>query len=136
MLHILDTGNVHFISVRLHALRPHITQTLRSVEILSIAWSYHLQPLYFVESMSPLLQMPNLENVRIQLLDRHYHFHDQHLITLATAWPRLVNLALQFSVLPGDPVPRFSSLDHFNRLCASLRKLVLPVLALDSIDEA
>ncbi len=118
------------VAIDLRVPGPQISRTLRSVDILSTSFWYH--PSIFVDIIRPILRIPQIEDARINLIHQEFRFTDEHLIEVATAWPRIVNLSLVFRIRFDDAVPYFLTIGRVNHLCCSLRTLALPAMELQS----
>ncbi len=121
------------VAIDLRVLGPRISRTLRSVDILST--SFWQRPSIFVDIIRPLLEIPQIEDAKVNLMHHAFRFTDEHLIEVATAWPRIVNLSLGFRTRFDDAVPYFLSIGRVARLCCSLKTLALPAMELQSSDD-
>ncbi|PIL33153.1 hypothetical protein GSI_04603 [Ganoderma sinense ZZ0214-1] len=105
-----------------------MAHSLRMVNLQSIAGSSALDNTSFVENFQPLLSLQQLMEVRIGFMLVDFEFTDRDLITVARAWPNIVEMAFAFSRLRTSPVPRLQTLGLVAAHCRSLKKITLPFL--------
>ena len=103
---------------------PFMSDTLRSVHLQSLAGTSKLDTTSFIDNFQPLLQLNRLTEVRLNFKLLEFQFTDSDLVTVAKAWPNIVDMGFAFKNLP--PIPRLETIGTVGTHCRFLEKLTIP----------
>lgn len=107
---------------------PFLGNTLRTVYLQSLGGTSVLGTPNFVDNFRPLLQLNRLTEVRLNFQQLDFKFTDPDLITVAKAWPYVVEMAFAFRNLPGSPIPHLDTLGVVATHCQFLQRITMPYI--------
>ncbi|KAI1782858.1 hypothetical protein LXA43DRAFT_1068216 [Ganoderma leucocontextum] len=110
----------------LQCIIPFLANTLRTIYIQSAAGTSALVTHSFIDNFRPLLNLSQLTEVRLNFRLLYFQFTDNDLVTVAKAWPSIVEMGFAFRNLAPSPVPRLETIGVVATHCQFLKKITMP----------
>ncbi|KAI0710850.1 hypothetical protein C8Q76DRAFT_694844 [Earliella scabrosa] len=122
------------------SFQSHNFRALRKIELLSAATKYNAKERRFLNEVSVILDLPQLQVINIRFIHQRFFFNDDDFRTLVMAWPSIEELDVLFiletrSNKGPHVMPQLVSLGFAARRCPNLRIISLPGLFVPAVDE-